>query len=143
MWYRFTAYKIAVRRNEFPKMFTTPYISEWPSALSALTKKTMKTRRALEKANILIQSRAFRNWRILKRQFTIPEFPEKLKIAEAHFVERLGRNVFNAWYYLSRERGKNIRRRNKQFYAWRKWAKIEQQLRGRKVRIFCLVLFFS
>ena len=121
-------------------MFTTPYIAEWPVVLQRLTLKRIKKSRAADKARLVIQMKSFRRWQHAKQKVTFPEFADLTIKAEAHFVQRLGLKVLYAWYDLSRERGKNIRKREKIFYIWRKWAKKEKDLNNRLVNCVFILL---
>ena len=129
LWHRLAAVASAERRGEPQPYFNQPYIKEWPVVLQNLTVKKMKKIRAQDSSRQLLKVRAFKAWSKALSSDTSPDNEDSNALAEAHYVERKLQRVIDEWNALTRERGRNLRRREKCFFAWRTWAPLHRRLK--------------
>ena len=116
MWHRYSAVKAAYRRDEKDRPFVTPYIARWPRLLRILNSKRIRGKLAEEKAQKVVFHRVMKAWRITmakERSDILDGDSEDMAIR--HFDDRLCRSVMQVWCNLARERGRNLRKREKYF----------------------------
>jgi hypothetical protein len=128
LWHRLAAVSAAERRGDPQPFFNQPYIKEWPIVLQNLTVKKIKKIRAQESSRQLLKMRGFKAWCMALSSDNSPDNEDSNALAEAHFVEHLLQRVFDEWNGLARERGRNLRRREKCFFAWARWAPEHRRL---------------
>lgn len=133
LWHRYASVKGSHRRDEKDKAFVTPYIARWPRLLRILNSKRIRNKRTEEKAHKVMCYRALKSWRIAmdKEQADLDNLDLEDK-ATRHFEDRLCGGVVSAWSALAKERGKNLRRREKCFRAWAQWAPQHREYRGKE-----------
>lgn len=116
LWHRYASVKASFRRDEKEKAFVTPYIARWPRLLRILNSKRIKNKIADEKVQKVVFFRVMKAWRLaMEKEHSDIDDETAQDRAERHFDERLSRVVLLAWCALAKERGKNLRRREKYF----------------------------
>ena len=116
MWRRYAAVKAAHRRDEKDPPFVVPYITRWPRLLRILNSKRIKKKRAEEKAHKVIYFRVLKAWRLSREKVRDGfEDTDLEDIAIRHYEDRLCGVIIKAWCGVAKERGRNLRRREKLF----------------------------
>jgi hypothetical protein len=130
LWHRLAAVSAAERRGDPQPFFNTPYIREWPIVLQSLTVKKIKKIRAQESSRQLLKMRGFKAWCKAINNDNTPDSDDSQAMAEAHFVQHKLQRIVDEWNALTRERGRNLRRREKCFFAWQAWAPLHRRLKA-------------
>lgn len=116
LWRRYSSVKNSFRKQEQEKVFMVPYIQRWPRLLRILHSQQIKKKRAAEKADRVTFHRAWGRWKQalerIKEDITDPSQEETSK---THFEEVLKKRILTAWSEITRERGRNMRRRERCF----------------------------
>lgn len=118
VWHRLAAVNTAYRRGDPQPHFTQPYIKQWGPIVQNITVKRIKKIRAQDSSRQLLKMRGFKFWLKAISNDNTPDNEGNTMKAEAHYVETLFGKVFHVWNKLTRERGRNLRRREKCFFAW-------------------------
>ncbi len=128
MWRRYSAVRRAYKQEEPVPRFTLPFLAQWPKLLQSVALKEARKKRAADNVVMLLLLRQFRTWKYV---MTLPRgamlTPEEIAIN--HFNNRLVKVSYEAWSGYLQERGTVVRRRNKCFDAWAKFAPNVRRLR--------------
>ena len=128
LWKRYVAVRIAYRREELDPFFSQPLIPQWNTLYQLIIVQRIRKKRAAGLGQRLIALRTWKRWRNMmtmdKSQMLNPQ-----QRADIHYSQFLSRCVIRGWFDVIRERGCNVRRRNKIFHMWANWAPNKRRMR--------------
>lgn len=140
LWKRYVAVRIAYRREELDPFFAQPLIPQWNTLYQLIVVQRIRKKRAAELGQRLIALRTWKRWRNMmtmdKSQMLNPQ-----QRADIHYSSYLSRCVLTGWFEVIRERGRNVRRRNKIFYMWANWAPNKRRMRSSYLKALSLAQF--
>lgn len=116
MWYRYSSVRASHRRDESEKVFTMPYIPRWPPLLRQINAKRIHHKICETTAAGMSLKKAIRAWIFAyerAKTFLIDEGKESS--AAIHYERILMVRTFMPWRTMTREKGRNYRRREKCF----------------------------
>lgn len=141
LWHRFTATRSAFAKDLPAPHFPAPVLSEWRPVLQALTSKQVRKKRAAHKARLLLFTRAFRSWRHLQGCDLPPDVFNNEAMATRHYKRTLLSAVLLGWHGCTRERGAILRRTERCFKAWARWAPRKRRLVNCREQVLARNLF--
>jgi hypothetical protein len=116
MWYRYSSVRASHRREEPEKVFTMPYMPRWPPLLRQINAKRIHHKICATNAAGLVLKKALHAWTIAfgrAKTFLVDEGKESS--AAGHYDRILKARTFLPWKTMTKEKGRNYRRRERCF----------------------------